>query len=107
MGNTAWIPGWEDPLEKEMVTHSSILAWENPMDSGARRATVPGVAKELDLAESKQDYFLSKSTMSRRAGRGEAWHHSGETWRALPEPGDQGQHQQRKILLTECTLDVI
>ena len=20
------IPGWEDPLEKEMVTHSSILA---------------------------------------------------------------------------------
>ena len=19
--------GWEDPLEKEMVTHSSILAW--------------------------------------------------------------------------------
>ena len=23
-------PGWEDPLEKEMVTHSSILAWEIP-----------------------------------------------------------------------------
>ena len=21
---------WEDPLEKEMVTHSSILAWEIP-----------------------------------------------------------------------------
>ena len=21
---------WEDPLEKEMVTHSSILAWRNP-----------------------------------------------------------------------------
>ena len=20
--------GWEDPLEKEIVTHSSILAWE-------------------------------------------------------------------------------
>ena len=20
--------GWEDPLEKEMTTHSSILAWE-------------------------------------------------------------------------------
>ena len=20
--------GWEDPLEKEMATHSSILAWE-------------------------------------------------------------------------------
>ena len=22
--------GWEDPLEKEMATHSSILAWRNP-----------------------------------------------------------------------------
>ena len=22
------IPGWEDPLEKEMTTHSSILAWK-------------------------------------------------------------------------------
>ena len=24
------IPGWEDLLEKEMATHSSILAWEIP-----------------------------------------------------------------------------
>ena len=23
-------PGWEDPLEKEMSTHSSILAWRIP-----------------------------------------------------------------------------
>ena len=25
-----WVPsmGWEDPLEKEMATYSSILAWE-------------------------------------------------------------------------------
>ena len=22
--------GWEDPLEEEMITHSSILAWEIP-----------------------------------------------------------------------------
>ena len=22
--------GWEDPLEKEMVTHSSIFAWRIP-----------------------------------------------------------------------------
>ena len=21
-------PGWEDPLEKEMATHCSVLAWE-------------------------------------------------------------------------------
>ena len=25
-----WIPGLEDPLEKEMATHSSILAWKIP-----------------------------------------------------------------------------
>ena len=27
-----WVPslGWEDLLEKEMATHSSILAWEIP-----------------------------------------------------------------------------
>ena len=22
--------GWEDPLEREMTTHSSILAWKTP-----------------------------------------------------------------------------
>ena len=27
---------WEDPLEKEMATHSSNLAWKNPMDGGTR-----------------------------------------------------------------------
>ena len=42
-----WIPpqSREDPLEEEMATHSRILAWENPMDRGAWRATVCGVAK--------------------------------------------------------------
>ena len=27
-----WVPslGWEDPLEKGMATHSSMLAWEIP-----------------------------------------------------------------------------
>ena len=24
------VPGWEDPLEKGMATHSSILAWRIP-----------------------------------------------------------------------------
>ena len=37
--------GWEDPLEKEMATHSSILAWRITMDRGAWQATVLGVAK--------------------------------------------------------------
>ena len=37
--------GWEDPLEKGMATHSSILAWEILMDRGAWWAIVYGVAK--------------------------------------------------------------
>ena len=30
VGDLGSIPGWEDPLEKEMATHSSILAWGIP-----------------------------------------------------------------------------
>ena len=29
-GDTDSIPDLEDPLEKEMATHSSILAWKSP-----------------------------------------------------------------------------
>ena len=34
--------GWEDSLEEDMATHSSILAWKIPMDRGAWWATVHG-----------------------------------------------------------------
>ena len=37
--------GREDPLEKEMATHSSTLAMEKSMDGGAWWATVHGAAK--------------------------------------------------------------
>ena len=37
--------GWEEPLEEGMATYSSILAWRIPMDRGAWRAKVHGVAK--------------------------------------------------------------
>ena len=37
--------GGEDPLEKKMATHSSILAWNIPMARRPWRATVHGVAK--------------------------------------------------------------
>ena len=36
--------GWEDPLEKEMATHSSILAWEIP-GTEEPGGLVHGVAK--------------------------------------------------------------
>ena len=37
--------GGENPLEEGMATHTSILAWENPMDRGAWQAIVCGVGK--------------------------------------------------------------
>ena len=37
--------GQEDPLEKEMATHSSISCLENPMNRGAWQAMVYGVTK--------------------------------------------------------------
>ena len=39
--------GQEDPLEKEMATYSSILAWEIPWTE--EQAAIHGVTKELDM----------------------------------------------------------
>ena len=37
--------GWEDPLEEDMATYSSILDWRIPMNRGAWWTTVHGVTK--------------------------------------------------------------
>ena len=42
--------GQEDPLEKEMATHSNVLAWEMPSkEETGRLHTVLGFTKELDM----------------------------------------------------------
>ena len=46
--DTGSIPRWEDPLEKEMATHSSILAWENPDGQRCLAGYTPWVAKSND-----------------------------------------------------------
>ena len=44
--------GWEDPLEEGMATHSTILDWKIPMDTGAWRAGYsPWGRKESDTTE--------------------------------------------------------
>ena len=52
--------GWEDPLGKGMATHCSILAWRIPMDRGAWRATVHGVAEsQTRLSTTQQPIHIS------------------------------------------------
>ena len=37
--------GWEDPLEKEVTTHSSILAWEIPQTEEPGRLQSMGLQR--------------------------------------------------------------
>ena len=48
--------GWEDPLEKEMATHFSILAWKIPWTEEPRRLPSLG-SRRVDTAE--QLHFTS------------------------------------------------
>ena len=52
--------GWEDPLEEEMPTHSTILSWKIPWMEGALEAIVHGVAKRVrhDLVTKQQQNLL-------------------------------------------------
>ena len=45
--------GWEDPPEKEMATHSSIVAWKTPWteESGGLQSKSLKGRKGLDLTE--------------------------------------------------------
>ena len=42
---------WEDPLEKEMAAHSSILAWKIPWTAEPTRLRHPWGCKESDMTE--------------------------------------------------------
>ena len=47
------IPGLGDPLEKEIATHSSILAWEIPWteESGGLRSSMGSQKGRIQLSE--------------------------------------------------------
>ena len=42
---------WEDPLEKEMATHSNILAWKIPWTEELATGYKPWGPKESDTTE--------------------------------------------------------
>ena len=48
--------GWEDPLEKEMATHFSILAWEIPWTEE------PGGLQSMGLQESDMTEQLNHTS---------------------------------------------
>ena len=51
--------GWEDSLEKETATHSSILAWRIPRTEEPGRLYSPWGCKELDTTEPLPTHTLS------------------------------------------------
>ena len=61
--------GWENFLEKEMATHSSILAWRSPWtEEPGGLLTVHGVTKELDMTErlTHTSYLISDNLLQQQ-----------------------------------------
>ena len=55
------IPGGEDPLEKEMATHSSTLAWKTPWTEKLGRLQSMG-SQRVDTTERLHFHFHIKNT---------------------------------------------
>ena len=50
-----WCLGQEDPLEREMTAHSSILTWETPWTEG------PGRQQFMNLQRVRQDWATNNN----------------------------------------------
>ena len=55
--------GWEDPLEKEIATHSSILAWEIPQAEEPGRLQSTGSQRDKHDLVTKQQQIQSYMTL--------------------------------------------
>ena len=56
--------GWEDPLEKEMETHSCTLAWVIPWTEELSGLQSMAVAKESDTTEHACTLMESKAILT-------------------------------------------
>ena len=85
-----WFLGWEDPLEKGMETHSSILAWRIPWTEE------PGGLRSIGSQRVRHDWATNTfafwtvaqhAPLSMEFSRQECW---SEYWSGLlfPSPGD-------------------
>ena len=57
-----WSLGWENPLEKEMATHSSTLAWKIPWTEEPGRLQSMG-SQRANLLTAEQIYFQFSSVV--------------------------------------------
>ena len=73
-----WVPslGREDPLEKEVATHTSILAWEVPWTEEPGGLQSMGLQKSRYMAER-----LTKQQIKNNTG-------GPQTWPNLPKSSD-------------------
>ena len=88
-----WSLGQEDPLEKEMATHSSILAWKSPWMEEPGRLQSMGLqrvrhswATSLSLSDAGKDWGQKE----KRALEDEVvgWHHQCNKHEPGQNPGD-------------------
>ena len=58
-----WVqsPSWEDPLEEEMATHSSVLAWRIRWTEEPEKLHSTGSQKESDTIEHTHTHTLHLS----------------------------------------------
>ena len=71
-----WSPGWEDPLEKNIATHSSILAWEMPWRKEPGRLLSMGSQRDgQDWATNIFTWLLYCCTKAKGKGEKERYTH--------------------------------
>ena len=69
-GDLGLIPGLGDPLEKEMATHSSTLAWEIPWTEEPGRLQPMGSQSQTGLSVLNWKFLLTPDVLSRATSRG-------------------------------------
>ena len=59
-----WSLGWEGPLEKEMATHSSILAWEIPWTEESGRLQSMKSQRSQTWLSNNSKFFMEMLDLS-------------------------------------------
>ena len=58
-----WSLGWEDPLEKGMATHSSILAWRIPESDMTKWLSLTYTVEHFPIVPVKLHYYFQTNNL--------------------------------------------